>query len=164
MAAGRVQLLKVVVHVLPLTGGGVHPHLLDQVVRPALQLPGQCLALDVIVRGGLHLSQLPRALHRERDEHHRQHQRGDNIKDAHPLYPNLFQHPARFPTRIFIIFPIILYSIYRYSIQKAKSDCNFIRLAQSTNLGQDFWQDLLPPPSSAFFKSNYNITLFTNNV
>ena len=51
-----------------------------------------------------------------------------------------------------------------YSIQKVKSDCNFIRLAQSTNLGQDFWQYLLPPPSSAFFKPNYNITLFTNNV
>ena len=91
-------------------------------------------------------------------------ERGDNIKDAHPLYPNLFQHPARFPTRIFIRFPIILYSIYRYSIQKVKSDCNFIRLAQSTNLGPDFRQNLLLPPSSAFFKSNYNITLFTNSV
>ena len=50
-----------------------------------------------------------------------------------------------------------------YSIQKVKSDCNFIRLAQSTNLEPDFRQNLLPPPS-AFFKSNYNITLFTNNV
>nr|DAF54207.1 MAG TPA: hypothetical protein [Siphoviridae sp. ctLUY1] len=31
-------------------------------------------------------------------------------------------------------------------------------------MGQDFWQNLLPLPSSVFFKPNYNITLFTNNV
>ena len=99
-AAGRVQLLKVVVHVLPLAGRGVHPHLLHQIIRPALQLAGQRFTLDIIVRGALHLRKLPGAPQRKSNKNHRKRQSNNDVKRADPLYPNFFHRTTNFPTRI----------------------------------------------------------------